>query len=183
MVTHGIRYVNSPEKRCQDWLSRCHTVPGWYNGQNRTNIFLSIVFLAWNGTKHLPNITGHRTYMPNVNRIENGPDSIVGTFVCLLFLYVLATSMVISGWVPTFDSAHAWCLYSAAPLRDQAASTMTWYPTQFTLSWHSANQSLPYHSNIIGLTTLPPGLMTVVYLPHLQVCVYLEGGGGGCSDG
>ena len=49
---------------------------------------------------------------------------------CLLLFYVLATSVVISGRVQTCDSAHSWQLYSAALLRDQATSTMTWYPTQ-----------------------------------------------------
>ena len=43
--------------------------------------------------------------------------------VCLLWLYVLAMSKVISGWVPTCDSWHSWRLYSAAPLGNQAAST------------------------------------------------------------
>ena len=56
-------------------------------------------------------------------------SNLVIRFVCLLF-YVLATSKVISGWVPTCDSAHSWRLYGAAPLEDQAISTMTWYPTQ-----------------------------------------------------
>ena len=52
-------------------------------------------------------------------------------WVCwLLELYVLATSKVISGQLPTFDSAHPWRLYSAAPLTDQATGTMTRYPTQ-----------------------------------------------------
>ena len=34
-------------------------------------------------------------------------------YVCLLLFYVLSTSMVISGQVPTRYSAHSWCLYSA----------------------------------------------------------------------
>ena len=45
-------------------------------------------------------------------------------FVCLLF-YVLETYTVISGRVPTCESAHSSRLYSAAPLGNQAASTMT----------------------------------------------------------
>ena len=43
---------------------------------------------------------------------------------CLL-LYILATSKVISRWVLTYDNVHSWQLYSAAPLVDMAASTMT----------------------------------------------------------
>ena len=43
--------------------------------------------------------------------------------------YVLATSKVISGWAPTCHSVHSWWFHSSAPLGDQAASTMTWYPT------------------------------------------------------
>ena len=52
-----------------------------------------------------------------------------GLFVCLLF-YVLATPKVISGWAPTCDSSHSWRLNSAASLGQQAAGTMTCYPTQ-----------------------------------------------------
>ena len=37
--------------------------------------------------------------------------------------------------------------YSAAPLGKQAVSTMTWYCTPVTLSWHWANQSFPYSNN------------------------------------
>ena len=44
--------------------------------------------------------------------------------------YVLAISKVISGRVLTSDSAHSWQLYSAAPLWNQATSTMIRYPTQ-----------------------------------------------------
>ena len=43
-----------------------------------------------------------------------------------LLFYVLATSNVISGWILTCDSSHSWWLYSAAPLGQQTASTMTW---------------------------------------------------------
>ena len=32
-----------------------------------------------------------------------------------LLFYILAISKVISGWVPTYDSAHSWQLYSASP--------------------------------------------------------------------
>ena len=48
----------------------------------------------------------------------------------LLEFYALATSKVILGQVMTCASVHSWRLYSAAPLGDQATSTMTWYPTQ-----------------------------------------------------
>ena len=55
--------------------------------------------------------------------------------VVLFVLYVLATfkahqvtSPVISGWVPTCDSADSWQLYSAAPLGNQTTRTMTHYP-------------------------------------------------------
>ena len=43
----------------------------------------------------------------------------------LLEFYVLETCRVISSRVPTYDSEHWWQLYSAAPLWNQAASTMT----------------------------------------------------------
>ena len=42
--------------------------------------------------------------------------------VCLLEFYVLATSTVISGWVPTCDSEHSQRLYSAAPLISQSVT-------------------------------------------------------------
>ena len=50
-------------------------------------------------------------------------------FLCLLLFYILATSRFISGWVPTFGNAHSWWLYTAAPLGNQAISTISWYPT------------------------------------------------------
>ena len=60
----------------------------------------------------------------------------------------LPTSDVISRWTPTCHSASAqsWLLYSAASLRDQAGSSMNWYPI-LTLSWHSADQFFPYPNN------------------------------------
>ena len=55
-----------------------------------------------------------------------------GSMDWLLKVYILATSKVISGWLPTCDSTHSWWLYnySAAPLRNQPTSTMSRYPTQ-----------------------------------------------------
>ena len=44
--------------------------------------------------------------------------------------YVLTTYNVISWSIPTCDIAHLSWLYSAIPQGDQAASTITWYPTQ-----------------------------------------------------
>ena len=52
----------------------------------------------------------------------------------LLGFYVLAISKVISEQVPTCDSLHSWRLTSAAPLGDQATSTMISHPV--TLSYH-----------------------------------------------
>ena len=46
-------------------------------------------------------------------------------FVCLLLIYVIATPKVTSRRVLTCDSLHSWCLYSAAPLGNKAASTIT----------------------------------------------------------
>ena len=53
-----------------------------------------------------------------------GHGVLCGTRLSLLF-YALATSKAISGRIPTCDSAHSWSLYSAAPMGDQATSTMT----------------------------------------------------------
>ena len=60
--------------------------------------------------------------------------------VCLLF-YVLASFKVISGRIPTCDSAHSWRLYSAASLGHQVAGTMTFYITQS----HYPNTELTSH--------------------------------------
>ena len=53
-------------------------------------------------------------------------------FFLRFFVYVPARSKVISWQILTCDSdsTHSWQLYSAAPLGDQATSTMTssWYP-------------------------------------------------------
>ena len=43
----------------------------------------------------------------------------------LLEFYILATFKSISGRLPICNSANSWQLYSAVPLGDQAASTMT----------------------------------------------------------
>ena len=40
-------------------------------------------------------------------------------------LYIIATSMVISGLVPTCDGVHSWQLYNPATLGNQTAATMT----------------------------------------------------------
>ena len=48
----------------------------------------------------------------------------------LVEFYMLATSTVISGRVPTYDIGHSWWHYSAAPLGNQATSTMNWYRIQ-----------------------------------------------------
>ena len=53
-----------------------------------------------------------------INRIGQELVSSVSGNVCLSLFYILGTSNVISR------------LYSASPLRDQATSTITWYPTQ-----------------------------------------------------
>ena len=51
--------------------------------------------------------------------------------VCrLLEFYVLAISNIISEWTLPCESAHTWQLYSAAPLGNQATTTMTQHPTQ-----------------------------------------------------
>ena len=44
-------------------------------------------------------------------------------WICLLLLYVLATSNVILG--PTCDSAHSWWFHSAGPLGNQTARYLT----------------------------------------------------------
>ena len=62
----------------------------------------------------------------------------------LLELYVLATPKVISGWVWTCDSAQSWQLYNVTPLGNQAASTMTQYPTQLYYSDKELTSPCPW---------------------------------------
>ena len=62
-------------------------------------------------------------------------------FVCLLF-YILVTSKVILGHIPTCDSAHSWWLYSAASLEHHDLLSHS-----VTLFWNWTNQSLPYPNN------------------------------------
>ena len=88
----------------------------------------------------------------------------MGFYVLLLF-YGLATSMVISGLVPTYNSVHLWQLYNGKPghqYHDMISHSV------ILLSWHWATQSFPYPNNsehlakkwqvsvlwIIGLTRL-----------------------------
>ena len=52
----------------------------------------------------------------------------------LLGFYTLATSKVISGQIQICDSVHSWWLYSAAPLGDQAANTISLSHIIFTMS-------------------------------------------------
>ena len=48
----------------------------------------------------------------------------------LSLFYILATSKVRSGRLPTCDSAHSWQLYSFASLGHQATGTISCYPTR-----------------------------------------------------
>ena len=57
-----------------------------------------------------------------------------GIIFSLLLFYILATSTVISGRLPTCDSAHSQRLYSAAPLGDRATSTSEVISHSVTLS-------------------------------------------------
>ena len=73
--------------------------------------------------------------LPNPITSRNGPFKIspmIGRFrkVCLLLFYVLLTSKIIAECV--WFSAYLWWLYSAAllRLRNQAATNISWYPTQ-----------------------------------------------------
>ena len=50
--------------------------------------------------------------------------------ISLLLFYVVATSKVISGLLPTCDHSNSWWLCNDAPFGHQASSTMTWYATQ-----------------------------------------------------
>ena len=64
------------------------------------------------------------------NELQLQDNSVAESVGCLLEFYILATSQVMSGWVSPIDGAYSWWFYSAVPLGNQTASTMTWYPTQ-----------------------------------------------------
>ena len=66
---------------------------------------------------------------------------------CLLDVYVLATSTVISGRIPTCDSAHSWRLYSTVPTGYQTTNTMTWYPTKSYYHDTELTTHLSYSNN------------------------------------
>ena len=74
--------------------------------------------------------------------------SVVSLFVVFLLLfYVLATSLVISARIPTYDSTYSWRFYR---LGNQAASTMTQFPTQ---SYYSDTEpTSPYPILIMPIT-------------------------------
>ena len=67
-------------------------------------------------------------------------------------IYVLSTINFISGRVATYDSVHSAQLCSAAPLRDQATSTMIRYPTQSR--YPDTGPNGPWHILIMLNTSL-----------------------------
>ena len=82
---------------------------------------------------------------PKHCRQAGTPDTVsyLPMWVCLFGFNILATSKAISGWVPTYDSAHSRQLNSAAPLGDRATDTMTQFPT------HSLYIELTSHCPIL----------------------------------
>ena len=71
-----------------------------------------------------------------------------GLIFCLLLFYVLSNySKVILGRVPSCDSAHTYKLYSAAPLGNQTASTMTCNPTESHYPDTEPPRPFPYSNN------------------------------------
>ena len=71
---------------------------------------------------HTITTAGHMyTYMP-VSMHAGPAFSLIGQS---LEFYVLATSKLISGRVSTYKRVHFWQPYNAAPLADQATSTLT----------------------------------------------------------
>ena len=53
-----------------------------------------------------------------------------GRFVCCIFFFILTTLKAISRRLPPCDGTQSWWICCAGPLRNQAASTITWYPHQ-----------------------------------------------------
>ena len=68
--------------------------------------------------------------------------------ICLFVLfYILATPKVFQHGTPICDSTHSWRLYSAAPLWDQAISTM--WPDRPTQSHYPDTESTSPNPNLI----------------------------------
>ena len=74
-----------------------------------------------------PNILAFRLEGMN----SRGCRMVVGWY---LELYILAISKIRPVWAPTCDTAHLWQQYSAAPLGNEPAATMTQYPTHVQYS-------------------------------------------------
>ena len=87
----------------------------------------------------------------------------------LLEFYVLATSNFISGQPPTCDGVHSWWLHSAAPLGDQAASTMTWYLIQS--HYPDTECARPCHT--ITILSIWPGSDKYQFVLNSFVCLDL----------
>ena len=80
---------------------------------------------------HLPNTESQVSRERINNRQKMCPNqSQASSPTRLLGVYVFTGCKVISGWLPTWVSAHSWQLYSAAPLGNYATGTLTQYPTQ-----------------------------------------------------
>ena len=63
---------------------------------------------------------GSTNQRPNaVCKVDRNDIETTSGFVCLLELYILATSKIICRWILPCVSVHSWFLYSAAPLGDQ----------------------------------------------------------------
>ena len=111
MITEGGHFRSRAlEKQCQDARDKDHIA---IYGVSRYS-FIKV----WHS---------HTTCM--FVRVVHCSD-IWGFFVWLRLFYILAKSNVISGQIPTHDSAHSWHHNSTVPLGNQAISTMMWYPTQ-----------------------------------------------------
>ena len=66
------------------------------------------------------------------NAIRKSPSQLLAIFLLgrSVIFYTLATSKVIPGRIPPWDSVHSCWLYSAAPLGEQATSSPLWCITK-----------------------------------------------------
>ena len=109
------------------------------NSRNQThthvaiwNHLMLVSLIAARITRHIYNSLTHAANSQcNIN---------TNSLFCLLLVYVIATSTVISGWEPTCDSACSWRLYSAVSLGHWDHDLLSHSANQ---SWHWANQYLP----------------------------------------
>ena len=135
-ITLSCAAIHFPDVSSKASSSHSHTIPIWCGRLK----------LAWEG-KSESTFSSHTSYHCH-DIIEillrktttNQEQQTIILFIsfrqqtdvvwCLFEFHVLPAPNVISTRVPTGDKVPSWVFYSAPPLGNPSADTMTWYPTQ-----------------------------------------------------